>query len=69
MCGTPEFKMWHKREVWKRTGVLDAIDKAVADGMSQHNLRIEVRVDGKWVEVAYNDPLDLEIDAENLTVA
>jgi protein subunit release factor B len=68
MCGTKEFMAWHKREVWKKTGVLDAIEKAVADGMTQDNLRIEVRVDGKWVEVAYNDPLDLEIDAENLTV-
>lgn len=67
MCGTPEFKAWHKREVWKKTGVLDAIEKAVADGMTQSNLRIEVRVDGKWVEVNYNDPLDLVIDEQNLT--
>ncbi len=69
MCHTPEFKAWHKREVFKRTGVLDAIEKAVAEGMSQHNLRIEVKVDGKWTEVSYNDPLDIEIDAENLTAA
>jgi hypothetical protein len=26
-----------------------------------------VRVDGKWVEVSFNDPLDLIIDSENLT--
>ena len=69
MCGTLEFKAWHKREVYKRTGVLDAIEKAVAEGMSQHNLRIEVKVDGKWIEVAYNDPLDIEIDAKNLTAS
>lgn len=69
MCGTPEFKSWHKREVWKRTGVLDAIERAVADGMTQQNLRLELRVDGKWVEIAFNDPLDIEIDAENLTAA
>jgi hypothetical protein len=68
MCNTPEFKAWHKREVWKKMGVLDEIDRAVEAGMTMNNLRLEVRVDGKWVQVAFNDPLDLEIDAENLTV-
>ena len=69
MCGTKEFKAWHKREVYKRTGVLDAIEKAVTEGMSRDNLRIEVKVNGKWSEVSYNDPLDIEIDAENLTAS
>lgn len=68
MCATPEFKSWHKRETWRKTGILDAIEKAVADGMNKEFLRIEIRVDGKWVEVNFDDPLDLEIDAENLTV-
>lgn len=68
MCQTPEFKAWHKREVWKKMGVLDAIERAVADGMNQSLLRLEVRVDGKWKEIAFNDPLDVEIDADNLTV-
>ena len=68
MCGTPEFKAWHQREVWKKLGVLDEVDRAVRDGLTMHNLRLEVKKDGKWVEVNFNDPLDLEIDAENLTV-
>ncbi len=67
MCGTKEFKQWHQREVWKHLGVLDEIERAVAEGMNLSNLRLEVRVDGKWVEVAFNDPLDIEIDAENMT--
>jgi len=69
MCGTKEFKAWHQREVWKKMGVLEQIDRAVAEGMTMRNLRLEVRVDGKWVEVDFNDPLDLTIDAENLTAA
>lgn len=68
MCGTKEFRSWHQREVWKKMGVLDAIERAVEDGMTMTNLRLEVRVDSKWIEIAFNEPLDLEIDPENLTV-
>jgi len=68
MCNTKEFMAWHKREVWKKLGVLDEIDRAVEAGLTMHNIRLEVKRDGKWVQVAFNDPLDLEIDAENLTV-
>ncbi len=68
MCNTKEFKEWHRREVWKKLGVLEEIDRAVEAGLTMHNLRLEVRKDGKWIEVAFNDPLDLNIDAENLTV-
>ena len=68
MCGTPEFKSWHKREVWKKMGVLDEIDRAVAAGMTMSNLRLEIKVDGKWTQIAFNDPLDLNINAEELTV-
>jgi protein subunit release factor A len=67
MCNTAEFKAWHKREVWKKMGVLDEIDRAVEAGMTMQNLRLEVRVDGKWVQVEFNAPLDLIIDPENLT--
>lgn len=68
MCNSSEFKTWHKKEVWKKTGVLDAIERAVNSGMDLRNLRLEVKVDGKWVEVDYNDPLDLVIDPIELTV-
>lgn len=67
MCQTKEFKQWHQREVWKHLGVLDQIERAVADGMRPENLRLEIRVDGKWTEVPFN--YELDIDAENLTVS
>lgn len=66
MCGTKEFKSWHQREVWKKLGVLDQIDRAVEDGMKPSNLKLEVKVDGKWAAVPMDAPLD--IDADNLTV-
>lgn len=66
MCGTKEFKSWHQREVWKKLGVLDEIDRAVEQGLTMQNLRLEVRRDGKWIEIAFNDPLDLNIDPETL---
>jgi protein subunit release factor B len=65
MCNTQVFKDWHRRECWKKLGVLDEIERAVESGMHPHNLRMEVRQDGKWVEYALDGPLD--IDPENLT--
>jgi len=67
MCGTKEFKSWHQRTVWKKLGVLDEIERAVASGMNPANLRMEVRSDGKWVEHSLDGPLD--IDPENLTAS
>lgn len=65
MCGTKEFKNWHQKEVWKKLGVLDEIERAVTEGVRPENLRMEVRVDGKWVEVPMDAPLD--IDSDNMT--
>lgn len=67
MCGTKEFKEWHRREVWKKLGVLDEIDRAVEAGMNPSNLRMEVKQGGKWVEYPLDGPLD--IDTENLTAS
>jgi hypothetical protein len=66
MCGTSEFKNWHRREVWKHLGILDEIELAVQDGLNPSNLKMEIKVDGKWVEIPLDAPLD--IDEENLTV-
>jgi protein subunit release factor A len=66
MCNTKEFKDWHRREVWKHLGILDMIERAVKDGMRPENLRMEIRQDGKWVEVPLDAPLD--IDEDNLSV-
>jgi protein subunit release factor A len=65
MCGTKEFKSWHQRQVWKHLGVLDQIERSVADGMRPENLRMEVKLDGKWVEVPMDAPLD--VDMEEMT--
>lgn len=65
MCATKEFKAWHQRQVWHHLGVLDQIERAVADGMRPEHLRMEVRVDDRWVEVPLDAPLD--IDPDNLT--
>lgn len=62
MCHTEEFKQWHRREVWKHLGVLDQIERAVADGMRPEFLRLEVKVDGRWVEVPLDAPLDINLD-------
>ena len=67
MCGTKEFKDWHRREVWKHLGILDQIERAVADGMRPENLRMEVRVDGRWTEVPLDAPLDIDPDALTAT--
>lgn len=67
MCNTKEFKAWHQREVWKKLGVLDQVERAVQDGLNPANLRMEIRVDGKWTEVPLDAPLD--IDQDNMTVS
>ena len=67
MCATKEFKSWHQREVWKKLGVLEELERAVADGLNPANLKMEIKVDGKWTEIPMDAPLD--IDAENLTAS
>lgn len=64
MCETKEFKAWHQREVWKKLGVLDQVERAVEEGLSPKNLRLEIKVDGKWTEVSLDAPLD--IDSEEM---
>lgn len=67
MTETEEFKSWHKREVWKKLGILEQIERAVQDGMNPRNLRLEIKRDGKWVEYPLDGPLD--IDEQNMIVS
>ena len=71
MVNTPEFQKWHKIEVWKKLGVLKEIEQAVASGMDPRNLKIEIKKDDKWVEIGWNDPLDVNeiIDSNDWTVS
>lgn len=63
MCNTKEFKFWHKRECWKKMGVLDEIEKALKENMDPRNLKLEIKKDGKWVEVQFDSiPLDINLD-------
>lgn len=67
MCNTKEFKSWHQRMVWRKLGILEEIDRAVESGMRPDKLRMEIRMNDRWVEVPLDAPLD--IDAENLTAS
>ena len=51
MAETKEFKAWHKIEVAKRTGQLIDLNQTVDKMMRDANLRVEGKVDGKWVPI------------------
>lgn len=58
MCGTEEFKKWHKIEVCRKTGQLAIINANVEKEMKK--IKVEVRRDNKWVEVSPDSNLDSE---------
>lgn len=47
---TPEWKAWHRAEILRRTGAALRAMERVGDAMAAHNLRVEVKIDGRWVE-------------------
>jgi len=51
MAESKEFKTWHRMETARVLGRLNDIDERIDRTMREHNLRIEGRVDGKWVPV------------------
>lgn len=61
MASTPEFKSWHQREVWRRVGVLDEIENAVRQGLEPRNLKLEIKVDGKWTEVPFDSIPEIDL--------
>lgn len=61
MAETKEFKTWHRMEVARRTGVLERIEKEVAEQMNY--VKVEVKNEnGLWIEVNKYDTLE---DKEN----
>lgn len=64
MAQSEKFQKWNKLEAMKRCGVLDEIDRKVAEEMTK--IKIEIRVDGKWTEVKehmlVDDPEDFRIE-------
>jgi protein subunit release factor B len=51
MAETREFKAWHKLETARKMGTLIDINEQVDKQMRDVNLRVEGRVDGKWVPI------------------
>ena len=48
---TKEFQTWLRVEVARHTGLQDEIKRKVEDSLRSNNLRFEIRVNNKWVEV------------------
>jgi len=55
MANSKEFKEWHRVECARRTGKLDESKRNVDREMK--NIKVEVKEDGKWVEVDKDDIL------------
>lgn len=55
MANTDKFKKWLNLEIARRNGTALQIDEKVRVGMTL--IKVEVKKDGKWVEVDRNDPL------------
>jgi hypothetical protein len=60
----PEFQKWFKIQCAKALGQYCDIEYSVEQAMDIKNIKVEVRRDGKWVEVRYADIT--EIDYDNL---
>lgn len=51
MAESAEFKAWHKLETARRLGTLIDVDDYVNRTMRDDNLKVEGKVDGKWVPI------------------
>ena len=51
MAESAEFKAWHKLETARRLGTLIDVDDYVNRTMRDTNLKVEGKVDGKWVPI------------------
>lgn len=51
MAESNEFKLWHKIETARRMGDQLTIEEKVDKAMNDANLRIEGKVDGRWVPI------------------
>jgi protein subunit release factor B len=51
MAESKEFRSWHKLETAKRLGTLIDLGETVDNLMREEYLKIEGRVDGKWVPI------------------
>ena len=51
MAESKTFRAWHKLETARRMGQLTTLNETVDNAMKPANIRIEGRVDGKWVPI------------------
>ena len=51
MAESKEFKAWHKMETARRLGTVIDLNERVNNMVKDHNLKVEGRVDGKWVPI------------------
>ena len=58
MAESKEFRIWHKLETARRLGDKITVEEKVDNMMSENNLRIEGKVDGKWKEIENEDHLE-----------
>lgn len=58
MAGTQKFKNWLRVETARRMGMEDEAQRKVELSMRESNLKTEIRVDDKWVEVKPSELLD-----------
>ena len=51
MAESSKFRAWHKLETARRMGQLTTLNETVDRAMRESNLRIEGKVDGRWVPI------------------
>jgi len=56
MANSDKFKKWIKLEYMKRTGELVEAERALERELKK--VKVEVKIDGKWVEVSENQLVD-----------
>lgn len=61
MAETKEFRTWHKIETAKKMGNLISIEDNVNNAMKEQNLKVEGRVDGKWVPIEEAPFIEFEL--------
>lgn len=57
MAETKKFKFWHRFEVARKMGKIHDAEEAVRVAMRSPNIRLEIKKDGKWVEIPLNSEL------------
>ena len=56
MVGTKQFEEWLRAETARRNGTAAAADAEVARQL--RNIRVEIKNEGRWIEVGKDEPLD-----------